>query len=502
VRGTGRSIWRYSRTWIPLSIVIGAISGLGAAAFYAFLHFCMKVVLGGVVGHFPATLAGEGGFRPSSGFSVVWAVPLVVAAGALLGTILVRWLAPEAAGHGTDAAIRSIHHDPSGTPVRVGWVKLLASGVTIGSGGSGGSEGPAAQITAATASFVARVFKLPFDRAKTAVTVGLGAGVGAIFRTPFAGALLGAEMIYRADIAVNVIVPGLIASGVAFGVFGLIHDFAPIFGTVDDFRLGVGILIYPVLGLLAGLVGRLYITTFHGSVALFAKPSRRLPPLTRPAVAGLAVGGLGIVVPGVLGTGYGTAQAVLDAGRLLDLSLWLVLLIPFAKILATSLSIGSGGSGGIFGPGLVIGATTGAAVWRLVEPFGLAPPSPAPFVIAGMAACLGSIARAPVALIVMVVEATSNVSMLLPTMIATGVACLVVGDRTLYRSQLRSRADAPTGPLTEWATGPTHVHNPRPATGAPRFTSGPGRQRLIWVRHWAATRRRRGARRPPRDSHR
>ena len=444
-------VQRYLRMWIPLCVLIGILSGLGAAAFYAVLRVCTKLILGGVVKHHPATLADEGGFHLATGFSPLWAVPLVVAGGALVATAFVLWLAPEAAGHGTDAAIHAAHHDPSGTPIRVALTKLVASGITIGSGGSGGSEGPTAQITAALASLVARTFRLPFQRAKAVVTIGFAAGVGAIFRTPLGGTLLGAEILYRSDLESKVIVPGLISSTVAYVVFGLIHGFDPIFDTVAAYHWDgvLQFLAFPLLGLLAGLLGRLYIQTFYATAGWFShsRLGRRLPMLLRPALAGGLVGGIGVAVPGVLGTGYGAAQAALDPGTVLQMSLWIVLAIPFAKILATSLSIGSGGSGGIFGPGLVIGATAGAAAWRLLEPFGLAPTSPAPFVIAGMAACLGSIAHAPLALIVMAVEATNNPSMLVPTMVATSIACFVVGDRTLYRSQLRTRADAPTAAM-------------------------------------------------------
>ena len=126
------------------------------------------------------------------------------------------------------------------------------------------------------------------------------------------------------------------------------------------------------------------------------------------------------------------------------LPLWIVLVLPFAKILATSLSIGSGGSGGIFGPGMVIGGLLGASIWRLLEPIAPAMPAePAPFVIVAMMALFGSIAHAPLAVMLMVAEMTGNLAMLAPAMIAIGIATVVVGDRTIYRSQLKTRAEFP-----------------------------------------------------------
>ena len=146
----------------------------------------------------------------------------------------------------------------------------------------------------------------------------------------------------------------------------------------------------------------------------------------------------------MLGTGYGWVQAGLGRQSLLALPLWVVLALPFAKIAATSLSIGSGGSGGIFGPGMVIGGLLGASLWRLLEPIAPAmPPDPAPFVIVAMMALFGSIAHAPLAVMLMVAEMTGNLGMLAPAMIAIGLATLVVGDRTIYRSQLKNRTESP-----------------------------------------------------------
>ncbi len=146
----------------------------------------------------------------------------------------------------------------------------------------------------------------------------------------------------------------------------------------------------------------------------------------------------------MLGTGYGFVQAGLDRQTLLAIPLWMVLILPFAKILATSLSIGSGGSGGIFGPGMFIGGMLGAGIWRLLEPIAPAiPVDPAPFVIVAMMALFGSVAHAPLAVMLMVAEMTGNLSMLAPAMVAVGLATFVVGSKSIYRSQLATRADSP-----------------------------------------------------------
>ena len=158
------------------------------------------------------------------------------------------------------------------------------------------------------------------------------------------------------------------------------------------------------------------------------------------------MGTLALAIPQVLGTGYGWVQLALGRTSLLHMSLVIVLLLPFARILATGLSIGSGGSGGIFGPGLVIGGFLGAGVWRLLEPFAPGiPHDPATFVIVGMMACFGSISRAPIAVILMVAEMTGSLEVVAPAMIAVGIATLIVrrSDATIYRSQPRTRNDSP-----------------------------------------------------------
>jgi H+/Cl- antiporter ClcA len=433
----------YLRKWIVLGALIGVISGTGSAVFFKALEVATSLFLGLLAGFTPASPAGEGG-APLTDPLRPWAIPLIVALGGLIsGVIVFRW-APEAEGHGTDAAIAAFHHRPRSVRARIPVIKLVSSAITIGSGGSGGREGPTAQIGAGFGSWLARILDLDAHDARIAVSCGMGAGIGAIFRAPLGGAVLAAEIPYRDDVEHEALVPAFVASIVAFSVFGTIAGFAPIFGRVDGagFEDPRQLLYYVVIGLAAGAVGRLYIGSFYGAVRWFG--TWRLPRWVRPAIAGFAVGCLGLVVHGALGTGYGWVQAGMDRQTLLGLPLWLVLVLPFAKILATSLSIGSGGSGGIFGPGMVIGGLLGAGIWRLLEPVAPAVPlDPAPFVIVAMMALFGSIAHAPLAVMLMVAEMTDNLAMLGPAMLAVGLATLVVGERSIYASQLRSRAESP-----------------------------------------------------------
>jgi H+/Cl- antiporter ClcA/CBS domain-containing protein len=433
----------YLRKWVVLGAAIGVIAGLGAVVFVNALRLASHLFLTDLAGYSPPLPIGEGNTLGSASFARPWAIPLVVGLGGLISGILVFRFAPEAEGHGTDAAITAVHHDPEGIRPRVSLIKIVASAVTIGSGGSGGREGPTAQISAGFGSMLARALQLDPRDARIAVAVGIGSGIGAIFRAPLGGAVLGAEVLYREDIEAEALLPSFVASIVGFAIFGAFEGFTPIFGFLRGYRFAhpIELVYYAGIGLAAGLMGLLYAFSFYGTIRV----TRRLPGdrMFKPAVAGLLVGLIGLALPGALGTGYGWVQEAMGP-RLATLSLWVIVLLPLAKIAATSLSIGSGGSGGIFGPGMVIGGFLGAAVWRLLSPIAPAVPlSPAPFVIVGMIACFGSIAHAPLAVMLMVAEMTGSLELLAPAMVALGIATLVVGDHTIYEGQLRSRADSP-----------------------------------------------------------
>jgi H+/Cl- antiporter ClcA len=421
------------------------VAGLGAVVFYDALRLASYVFLQLIAGYHVPEPVSEGGRLASAHFARPWAIPLVACGGALLGAILVFSVAPEAEGHGTDAAIAAVHHNPRGVRLRTVFVKIVASALTIGSGGSGGREGPTGQISAGFGSFLSRSFDLSPEDARITVASGIGSGIGAIFGAPLGGAVLATEILYRDDFEVEALLPAFIASIVGYAVWGSFEGFGPLFGYVSDYRLtsAAPLLWFGVIGVIGGFVGLLYAKGFYGMAELFARAP--LPRWVRPAIGGLLVGCIALAIPEVLGTGYGWIQQSLGT-HLLQIPLWIILILPFARIATTGLSIGSGGSGGIFGPGMVIGAFVGAAVWRLLEPV---VPSmghdPAPFVIVGMMACFGSISRAPLAVMLMVSEMTGTLSLIVPAMLAVGLATLIVrrSDDTIYRSQLKSRAESP-----------------------------------------------------------
>jgi CIC family chloride channel protein len=436
----------YAAKWLVLGITIGVIAGLGAVVFFELLQIAGRLLLEGLGGYKPPQAGRDGSAAHSDGFTRPWAIPLVVAGGALVSAVLVARFAPEAEGHGTDAAIEAVHSNPRGIRMRAVGVKMIASALTIGSGGSGGREGPTAQISAGFGSLLTRWLNLPDDDGRIAVSIGIGSGIGAIFGAPLGGAVLAGAIVYRNDFEYRALIPGLISSVTAYTVFGSIEGFDPLFGFVAaDYRFDAPFQLvwFAVIGVLAGAVGIAYSRFFYASIDL----ANRLPGnrIVKPAVGGLLMGLLALAMPEVLGSGYGWVQEALSEETLLSMPLWVVLVLPFAKILATSLSIGSGGAGGIFGPGMVIGAFVGAAMWRLLEPVAPGiPDTPAAFVIVAMMACFGSIARAPIAVMLMVAEMTGGFTLLPGGMVAVGVAYLLVlrsGD-SIYHAQRENREEA------------------------------------------------------------
>jgi len=430
--------------WVFISTLIGIVAGLGAIAFFASISFATRIFLGDIVGYLPPNPAGEGGtvVQPLWSAARVWLLPVVTTAGGLLAGIIIFSLAPEAEGHGTDAAIKAFH---DGQPIRarIPLIKLVASAITIGTGGSAGREGPSAQISAGFGSLLGGILHLDAQDRRIAVAVGIGSGIGSIFRAPLGGAVLAAEILYKNDLEVEAIIPSLIASIVGYSVFGLWSGWLPLFATSGNlaFTSPPQLIFYIVIGLLCGLIGVLYARGFYGITHFFHR--LHIPNWIKPAIGGLLVGLIGLALPQALGMGYGWLQVVMGQ-NIMSIPLWVIFLLPFAKILTTGLSIGSGGSGGIFGPGMVIGGMVGAAIWRLsyhVIP-GI-PDSPAPFVIVGMMALFGGIAHAPLAVMLMVAEMTGNLSMLAPAMIAVGIASIIVGKNTIYTSQVDTRADSP-----------------------------------------------------------
>jgi CIC family chloride channel protein len=445
--------------WLLLSVIVGAVAGIGAIAFDIASQGVRHFALEQTAGYVPAETAGENRIfaAPKDPEFSPLKLIVVIAVGGLLSGMLVLRFAPEAEGHGTDAAIAAFHHKRGFIRPIVPIIKLIASALTIGSGGSGGREGPIAQIGAGFGSYLGTVFKLPARDRRILLAVGMGAGIGAIFRAPLAGALFAAEILYRgADLEGDVIVPAAVASTVSYSVFSfwLPADvrFLPLFGKQLQFQMSSVLELIPmtILAIALVAVAVLFIKSFYGIHRLFK--SSPLPAWSRPVIGAVATGFIGLLLYwsrggdtrslAVLGTGYGVLQKALTDPSALGISL--LVSLASLKILTTSMTISSGGSGGVFGPSMVIGGCTGAAVGlTLHDVWPQLVPQPQIFAIVGMAGFFAGAAHAPISTIIMVGELTGDYGLLLPTMWVSTLCFVLCHRWTLYHEQLPSRLDSP-----------------------------------------------------------
>lgn len=443
------------RKIMVIGIVVGIISGIGALLFFWGLKFGTQFVMDGLFGyHFPLEGQSMEGISKWTPPALIWLIFPIICGGAFLSGILVYKFAPEAEGHGTDAAIKAFHGEGK-IRWRVPLVKAVASILTISTGGSAGREGPTAQISAGFGSIAADALKLSPRERRIALATGIGAGIGTIFKAPLGGAILAAEILYTRDFESEAIMPSFLASIIGYSIFGYFEGYDAVFGTVGIHWEISQIPLFLVLGAISAFVGLLYIATFYGTKRTFNKffEKYRLPKYLKPVAGAFLIAvivvSLSYLSPetmvtalGSLGTGYGFLQLAMY--NMLPLSV--LLLLPFTKILTTSFTIGSGGSGGVFAPGLAIGGAAGGAFGMGLH--GLVPQivplaSVPAFVIVGMIALFGGIANSPISVMIMVVEMTNDFSLLVPAMGAVAVSNVLTGEKTIFIEQLRTKAQSP-----------------------------------------------------------
>jgi CIC family chloride channel protein len=430
--------------WIGLSLLIGVVAGLGAVVLQDAIGFANRVALGGIAGYVPPGLVSEGG-TPAQAFLPHyrwWLLVLVPALGGLLTGLIVYTFAPEAEGHGTDAVIRAFHREGGYIRARVPLVKIIASAITLGSGGSGGREGPIAQVGAGFGTWLATALRVSDRERRLMVLAGAAGGIGAIFRAPLGGALVVCELLYRnMEFEYEAVIPALLTSVVAYTVYALINGWTPMFQTTSlPFDQPRKLLVFLVLGVAVAALGWLYVTVFY---RLRDRVFNRLPIPRhfRPAVGGLLTGLVGLAAPQAIGLGYGWIQM----GMANQLSIHDYLAGAFGKILATGFTISSGGSGGVFGPAVVIGGFTGGAVGtffaHLLPGWGIEPQS---FILVGMAAFFGGAAKAPIGALLMISEMTLGYGLLVPLMLACTVAVILVPKRiSIYEEQVDGSVNSP-----------------------------------------------------------
>ncbi len=435
----GVDLYNFGR-WLLLALLVGVVAGLGGALLTWGVEGIGSVLLGGVVGfHVPGHgVAGESGWSaPDRPWLLLLVLPL---AGLVVGWI-VQTFAPEAEGHGTDAVINAYHRGRAVLRSRIVPVKLITSMLTIGSGGSAGREGPVAQVGAGFGSYLADLLRLGYHDRRVLVISGMAAGVGGMFRAPLGAALFAVEVLYSdPDFESEALIPAIISSIVSYVVVASLTGWNSIFDTADiRFARPHELVAYLALGMVLAVVGVIYVKVFYG---MRDRVFRRLPipAWTKPAVGGLLLAILALAVPQVLGGGYGWLQLTLDNQLPLKV---LVLLLP-AKILATSFTISSGGSGGVFAPSLVIGGVTGAVFADLVQrAVPQLAPQPAACVLVGMGGFFAGVAKVPIASLIMVAEMSGSYGLLVPMMLVSSVAYLLMRSVSIYEAQVPGRIDSP-----------------------------------------------------------
>ncbi len=416
-----------------LAVLVGALAGFGAVLFRWFIFW---------VGDLAYYQTFSRVYLPPSGHSLgPWAVAIPAAGGLLVG-LITRFFAPETKGHGVPEVMAAVATQGGRIRPRVALAKILASGICIGTGGSAGREGPIVQIGSSLGSALGQFLRLPPSELKVLVGCGAAGGIAATFNAPLAGVIFSVEVILL-ELRTRSFVPLVISSTIATMISRSFLGPKPAFSVPPySLRSPWELVLYLFLGFGAAFVGLAETRLLYKLEDLF--DGLKLPSPLKAGLGGLLLGGLALAVPQVLGTGYETVDRILAgelspawgiAGFFLGLSL--------AKILALAITLGSGGSGGVFAPSLFVGSAFGAAFGVAVNLLfpGITAPYSA-YALVGMAAVFSAASRATLSSIVILFEMTRNYEIILPLMFACVVADIVawsISKETIYTLKLSRR---------------------------------------------------------------
>ena len=410
-----------------LAALVGILGGFGAL-FFKKLIFFIQYLFWHTVNMQPGTL-----------LAVPWWQRLIIPViGGLIVGPLIYFLAREAKGHGVPEVIAAVVTSNSIIRPVVVLVKTFASAISIGSGGSVGREGPIVQIGAAIASSFGQILKLRPVQMKTIVGCGVAAGIGATFNAPIAGTIFALELIVS-DFGLTTFTPIIVASVTSTAIIrqfqgNTLEFILPPFEMVSFWEL----FIYLLLGLIAGVVGYSFSRFLYIAEDVFT--SIKLPEWFKPALGGLIIGCIALGFPHIMGVGYDTIEVLFNG----ELTLGIILFLVLAKIFATSVTIGSGGSGGIFAPSLFIGAMLGAAFGTVVNMiFPGMTGAVGAYALVGMAAVNGASTLAPLSAMIILIELTNNYGIILPLMLTVVIASFV--SRKFSRESIYTRKLARRG---------------------------------------------------------
>ncbi len=442
---------RWSRLF-GLGVGVGILGGLAASVLEWGLHHGSALLVGRIAND----LSGTGTFQ------FAWPILLLPMLGGLISGICVWRFCPESLGHGTDALTRAFHRNMGNLPVKGPMIKGIATVGVISCGGSAGPEGPIAAFGAGIGSAIGRVFGLTPQERRILLVAGCAAGVGAIFRCPLGGALFATSLLYREEeFESDAMVPSFVASVLGYTTFmtiqGGLGSMEPLLpgGTALTFSDARQLIPYALLGPLCGLVA-LFFGVCLRTIEHHIMPRIPLPRWALPAIGGLATGGLACILPQVMDGRYAfirnaiTGEGFGGLERMAEMGWWhwaaLFGAVALAKCLATSLTVGSGASGGVLGPSVFIGGSVGAFLGAVCEAMypGVFPEGLRMALIpVGMAGVLAAAMRTPLAAIVMVTEMTGSYGLIVPLMLVC-MSAYVVGRRWgLNSEQVRTSAESP-----------------------------------------------------------
>jgi chloride channel protein, CIC family len=419
-----------------IAALVGVGSGLGAVAFRYMIYFFTWLA----TGH---SQFGQQGYVGSShlpwlglGFFVL----IPVAGGLVYGPLIYRW-AREARGHGVPEVMIAVAENGGRIRPQVSVVKAVASALCIAVGGSVGREGPIVQIGSALASTFGQWVRMPENRMRILVACGAGGGIAATFNAPITGVFFGVEIILREfsiDAMFTVMLSAMLADAVAIPFLGnrpFLNGFPP----------GIALhhprnyLLVAVLAVVAALIGLLFKTVVYKMEDLWDLLWKNRPEWARPGVGGIALGLVLLALPQMYGVGYPVMYKAVAGGYVL----WFLLVLAAGKVLACSLTLGIGGSGGVFAPSLFIGVTSGMAFGEIAgHVFGPGAGQPALYAVVAMGAVFASAARAPLTSVASVVEMTGDFTLTLPVMLAVAIATATsrgLSYGTIYTTKLLRR---------------------------------------------------------------
>lgn len=463
--------------WVVLGSCVGVLCGIAAAVFEIGADLLSQYLLVGLAG-VPAQVASThatGVVESESSFNPLILLGVMAVGGLLAGLIIARW-SRQASGGGIGVAVQAFHHERGNIPLALPWTKLVATIVSLGSGGSGGREGPIALVGAGFASWFSGRLHLTARDRRILLVAGIAGGIAAAFRAPLAAAIFAAEVLYRGpELESDVIIPCFISAVVAYLVGSLGLDvLGPLVGhpgvmsstlfqpgdtgfrATDWQHLGG----YSLVAIATALTARWFIAVNDYATRRF--DTLRLPFWLKPAIGAVSTGIVALLLYtgallflrsegeaelalATLGTGYGVLHwlfAGLENNHHHLVIAGLLAVLAVGKAITTALTVGSGGSAGLFGPSIVIGGCVGGAVGLVLTGTPVAPPVAA-CVLMGMAGMLAASHRTPVAALLMVSEVAGTYLLLVPTMWVVGLAFLVTGRRSLIPGQVDSIQDSP-----------------------------------------------------------